>query len=208
MTMRKWLTIILLFVSSLASHARLPEDWLLSRFHYGLEWGYSQCLWLHRDYNITSVEGYRIYEKSQGFYLKPNGMLLGRVGYPLSEEFELSLLGGWMGTGKDNRFFPLLMRLSWYFQEEGFFAHVQGGVAWHTPAGGGFAKMAGTASAGSGYRIALGSGLNLDFMVSARYLHDHPLIPNPEGPGNVLDHNIRKNLAEYLSLDFSVALSF
>lgn len=207
--MRKVLTIILLLTAFCqASHARMPEGWWISRFRFGMEWGYSQCLWLDRDYNIISSEGYRIYEKSRGLYLRPNGMILGRLGYPVSDRFEVALLGGWMGTGQDNRLFPLLMRLNWYFRPEGFFAHVQGGTAWHTPASGGFSKMALTASAGGGYRIGLGGGLDLDFIISARYLRDHPNIPNPEGPGNVPESNIRKNLAEYLSLDFSVAVCF
>ena len=207
--MRKRLTIILLLLASCwASHARMPEGWWLGRFRFGMEWGYSQCIWLDRDYNITSQEGYRIYEKTSGLYLRPNGLVLGKVAYPLSDALELSLLAGYMGTGRDNRLLPALMRLSWYFQEEGFFAHAQGGVAWHTPASGGFAKMAWTAAAGGGWRIYLGEGLDLDFLVSARYLRDHPHIPNPEGPGNVPESNIRKNLAEYLSLDFSVAVCF
>ena len=207
--MRKRLTIILLLlVSCWASNARMPEGLWLSRFRFGAEWGYSQCLWLDRDYNIIGQEGYRIYEKSSGLYLQPNGYVLGKVAYPFSDALELSLLGGYLGTGRDNRLFPLLMRLSWYFREEGFFTHAQGGLAWHTPASGGFAKMAWTAAAGGGWRIGLTSGLDLDFLVSVRYLRDHPHIPNPEGPGNVPESNIRKNLAEYLSLDFSVALNF
>lgn len=206
---KRLIVILLLLLSCWVSDARMPEGWAwLNRFRFGAEWGYSQTLFLNRDYNITSIEGYRIYEKSSGLYMRPNGLVLARVAYPVTDAFEVSLLGGYMGTGKDNRLFPALMRLSWYFRDEGFFALAQGGLAWHTPASGGFAKMAWTASGGAGYRIYLGSGLDLDFLVSARYLRDHPHIPNPEGPGNVPERNIRKNLAEYLSLDFSVAICF
>lgn len=213
MMARKKLIIIFLLLASAytPAAARNPAEWFLGRFRLGLEWGYSQCLLLNRDYNIISSEGYRIYEKDFGFYLQPNGLLLGRVAYPFLDHFEVALCSGYIGSGQDNRLFPLLMRLSWFPSgtgEDGFFTTLQGGVAWHTPASGGSARQAWLASGGEGYRIRLGAGLDLDLTVGFRFLADHPLIPNPEGPGNVAERNIRKNIAEYCALDFSMSVSF
>lgn len=213
MMMRKRLTVIffLLLVLLAPAKAGEPGGWFFSHFRLGAEWGYSQCLWMTRDYNIISSEGYRIYEKSQGFYLQPNGMILGRVAFPLSESFELALCGGYIGSGRDNRLIPVLLRLSWFpslADEDGFFTLMQGGAACHTPAGGGLAKMAWLVSAGEGYRVRLGAGFDLDLTVNFRFVSDHPHIPNPEGPGNVQERNIRKNLAEYCALDFSVGICF
>ena len=213
MKMRKRLTVILILLLSFQAPVKAggPGGWFFEHFRLGAEWGYSQCLWMYRDYNFDSSEGYRIHEKSQGFYLQPNGAVLGRIVFPLSESFELSLCGGYIGAGRDNRLFPLMLRLCWFpslSDEEGFFTLLQGGAACHTPASGGFSKMAWLASAGEGYRIPLGAGLDLDLTVNFRFLSDHPLIPNPEGPGNVPERNIRKNLAEYCALDFSVGICF
>ena len=59
--MRKVLTIILLLTAICqASHAQMPEGWWVSRFRFGMEWGYSQCLWLDRDYNIISSGNSRL----------------------------------------------------------------------------------------------------------------------------------------------------
>ena len=209
---KRLIAISILLLSFLSpTKAGEPGGWFFSHFRLGAEWGYSQCFWMNRDYNIISSEGYRIYEKSKGLYMQPNGMVLGRIVFPLSESFELSLCGGYLGAGRDNRLFPLLLRLSWFpstAHEDGFFTLLQGGAACHTPASGGLARMAWLVSAGEGYRIPLGAGLDLDLTVNFRFVSDHPQIPNPEGPGNVPERNIRKNLAEYCALDFSIGVCF
>jgi hypothetical protein len=211
--MRKGLIVTLLSLLLFQTPAKAgePGGWFFEHFRLGAEWGYSQCFWMLRDYNIISSEGYRIYEKSQGIYLQPNGLVLGSLVYPLSEGFELALCGGYIGAGRDNRLFPLMLRLCWFpslADEDGFFTRLQGGAAFHTPASGGFSKMAWLVSAGEGYRLQLGAGLDLDLTVNFRFLSDHPHIPNPEGPGNVPERNIRKNLAEYCALDFSIGFCF
>ena len=90
-----------------------------------------------------------------------------------------------------------------YIQVTGY---AQGGTAWHVHSTQG--RMAWLATLGGGYRLRLSTDARLDLLVGLKYLHDHPSIPNPEGPGNVPEHNIRKNNAGYCALDISLAISF
>ena len=39
-------------------------------------------------------------------------------------------------------------------------------------------------------------------------LIDRPAIPDPARPGSIPEQNIRRNIAGYCALDFSVAVSF
>lgn len=208
---RKLLSIIIILVciQPLASARLLPGGPLFDRFLAGVEWGYTQCFFLSRDYNFYSEEGYRIYEQDQGFSWHANAQILARVSYALGNRSMLTLLGGYMGMGENNRLFPVQLRYSYFpksFLEDGLFAFAQGGVAWHTHAAAGQPAMLG--SLGGGYRLHLSEDCNLDLLVGFKYLRDHPSIPNPEGPGNVPAHNIRKNVAGYCALDISLALSF
>ena len=176
------------------------------RFTVGLEWGYTQGFYLARSYNFFSEEGYRIFEDNKGFLFTPNATVLAQFGFHLGDRLTLSLHSGYLGVGENNRLIPALLRLGFYpstHSEDGLFAFVQGGAAWHEhEVLGGLAWLG---SGGGGYRIHLGSSCNLDLLLGLKYLHDHPAIPNPEGPGNVPEHNIRRNDAGYCALDLSIA---
>ncbi len=211
MTRRKLLVISALIILCLpkASGRSLPYQGLFDRFTLGVEWGYTQCFFLVRDYNFLSEEGYRIYERTADFNWRANAQLLASVGYRIGERSTLALYGGYMGVGKDNRLLPAMLRYSYFpstFDRDGVFAYAQGGLAWHIHASTG--SMAGLAALGAGYRFRLSFDTRLDLLVGVKYLHDHPSIPNPEGPGNVPAHNIRKNNAGYCALDISIAISF
>lgn len=197
-----------MFSLSLAARP-FPDKRFFDRFVVGVEWGYTQSLFLHRDYNFISDEGYRVYEQDFSFLPHANAQVLATLGYRLSEVALLSLYGGYMGMGKDNRLLPAMLRFSYFpstDSEEGLFAYGQGGVAWHVHATAG--RMAWLGAAGAGYRFRLSYDTNLDLLIGVKYVHDHPSIPNPESPGNVPEHNIRKNNAGYYALDLSIAINF
>ena len=208
---RKLLTLaILLTISGASATGRtIPAGSFFDRFVLGVEWGYTQCFYHIRDYNFISEEGYRIFEKNSSFYAHANAQVLANIGYKLSEQLTLGLYSGYIGVGEQNRLIPACLRASYFpstDNEDGLFAYAQGGVAWHvhTTAG----RMGWLATLGGGYRIRLSYDTHLDLLVGIKYLHDHPSIPNPEGPGNVPERNIRMNNAGYCALDISIAVSF
>ena len=200
---------ILILAASLASEARLPDSWFFRRFNMGVEWGYTQCIVHAWDYNIVSEEGYRIYDEDAEFMLHPNASLLGQIGFLLNDYFVIALYGGYVGVGKGNRLLPVQLRLSWFpdpVDEDGGFFFLQGGPAFHIrlqeP------RPAWMVSGGIGYRRRLNYDCNLDVCIGLKYLGDHPLLQNPEGPGYVPAHNIRKNDAGYCALDVTLGFNF
>ena len=207
---RRLLTLILLIACFSTAHARLPMGVLdRDRFRFGVEWGYTQRFYQHRDYNFISEEGYRIFDEYSGFNFSANATVLGVVGYQLTERSNLALCSGYIGIGKNNRLVPVLLRYSFYPSgawSDGLVAFAQGGTAWHEHEN--YGRQAWLASAGGGYRIRLGGSCCLDLLLGFKYVYDHPSIPNPEGPGNVPEHNIRGNHARHCALDLSIAISF
>ncbi|MBR5723739.1 MAG: hypothetical protein IKX62_00010 [Bacteroidales bacterium] len=210
---RKFLPFLLLLAAAWALPARAggPLAGLLDpdRYTFGVEWGYTQTFFLARSYNFFSEEGYRIFEDDKGFLFTPNATLLAHFGFHLNERVTLSLATGYFGVGENNRLLPALVRLNFYpatHSEDGWFAFAQGGPAWHEREV--FGAQAWLCSGGGGYRLHLAYRCNLDLLIGVKYLHDHPSIPNPEGPGNVPEYNIRRNDAGYCALDVSVAVSF
>ena len=211
MMKRKLLTlaILLISLSPCATGRTIPAGSFFDRVVLGMEWGYTQCFFLSRNYNFITEEGYRAFEKSDAFYFRPNAQVLANVGYRLSEQLTLSLYGGYIGVGEQNRLIPALLRASYFpstDSEDGLFAYAQGGAAWHVHNTEG--RTAWLATIGGGYRFRLSYDTHLDLLFGIKYLHDHPSIPNPEGPGNVPERNIRMNNAGYCALDISIAVSF
>ena len=211
MMKRKLLTlaILLISLSPSATGRTIPAGSFFDRVVLGMEWGYTQCFFLSRNYNFITEEGYRAFEKSDAFYFRPNAQVLANVGYRLSEQLTLSLYGGYIGVGEQNRLIPALLRASYFpstDSEDGLFAYAQGGAAWHVHSTEG--RTAWLATIGGGYRFRLSYDTHLDLLFGIKYLHDHPSIPNPEGPGNVPERNIRMNNAGYCALDISIAVSF
>ena len=209
MRRRLLLIISLTVVMSLSSEARLPDSWFFRRFNMGVEWGYTQCLFQTGDYNIISEEGYRIYDKDGAFLFHPNACVSGQIGFLLNDYFVVALYGGYAGMGKGDRLIPVQLRLSWFIDtldEDGGFLFLQGGPAFHvhiqeTP-------PAWLIASGFGYRFRLNFDCNLDISLGVKYLNDHPQLPNPEGPGYVPVHHIRKNNAGHYALDLSLGFNF
>ena len=207
---RKLLSIILLIIStSISSEARLPDSWFFRRFNMGLEWSYTQSVLRTWDYNILSEEGYRIYDKDAAFMFHPNASVSAQIGFLLDDRFVISLHGGYAGIGKGNRLLPLQLRLSWFpdtFDGGGRFIYLQGGPAFRIRPQ--EMRQAWLFVSGMGYRLRLNTECNLDLSLGLKYLYDHPLLPNPEGPGYVPAHNIRKNNAGSFALDLSMGFNF
>lgn len=201
--------ILLLALSSGATGRTIPAGSFFDRFVLGAEWGYTQCFYQNRNYNFITEEGYRVFEQNSSFYGHANAQVLGTIGFRLSEQLTLGLYSGYIGIGEKNRLIPACLRASYFpstDSEDGLFAYAQGGAAWHVHSTEG--RMAWLAILGGGYRIRLSYDAHLDLLFGIKYLHDHPSIPNPEGPGNVPEHNIRMNNAGYCALDISIAVSF
>lgn len=191
------------------SQARLPDSWFFRHFSFGMEWGYTQCFWQSRNYNIVSEEGYRIYEKDKDLYFKANAGWLGQISFQPYEKLVLGLYGGYVGMGRDNRTLPLLLRASYFPHsawEDGWFGFAQGGPAFHFRNQS--TRQPWLVSAGAGWRSCLSYDGRIDLLVSVRYLIDHPMIPDPEGPGYVAPQRILKNNANCFALDISMAISF
>ena len=207
---RKLILIISLIISaSISSEARLPDGWFFRRFNMGLEWSYTQSLLRTWDYNILSEEGYRIYDKDAAFMFHPNASVSAQIGFLLNDSFVIAIHGGYAGIGKGNRLLPLQLRLSWFpdtFDGGGRFIYLQGGPAFRIRPQ--EMRQAWLFVSGMGYHLRLNTECNLDLSLGLKYLYDHPLLPNPEGPGYVPAHNIRKNNAGSFALDLSMGFNF
>lgn len=206
---RSFLYIVLSILSTAGAAA--GENYNTGRFHFGLEWGYGQGIYSYSHINIISQEGYRINETSRGFWRKSNGEVLAKIGYDLHEKVNLSLCAGWTGISEDCQAYPLLLRLSFApkgLYNEGFFTFIDGGIGFRAEIEEYSKAVLPILDAGEGYRLWLAPNFCLDFMLSIRTAFDSPLIRNPEGPGIVKKENIRHNVAEFYSVNISIALSF
>ena len=208
--MRRKLLLIIFLIQAVSASGKMPDNWFFNHFRIGAEWGYSQCFYRGWSYNFISEEGSRFYEDTRGTHWKSNGIFLAQVGTNLSQDrFNLAVLSGYIGVGRNNQLIPFQLRFSYFPQtavEDGGFAFVQGGPAIHIfPRNGSLAWLG---SLGGGYRLTLTSDCNLDLIAGVKLLYDHPLIPNPEGPGYVPGRNIRSNSAIYCALDLTIAVNF
>ena len=154
--MRRKLLMLILLIASAPTllQARLPSSWFFDRFRLGVEWGYTQCFFLARNYNFFSEEGYRIHEQFSGMHLASNGSIYGQIGYDLHKKVNLALYVGYIGVGKDNRLLPVQLRASFFPRTttaDGLFTFAQGGPAWHTIAGG--FNLGWLAGLGGGWRL-------------------------------------------------------
>ncbi len=208
--MRKFFTFVALSILTAATAAaRDGRD--AERIHFGIEWGFGQCIYNYAHINIISEEGYRINEISHRFMGKASGKILAGVSYDLREKINLSLYAGWMGISENCQTYPVISRISFApegFSREGFFSFLSGGVGFRTEIEEYSRALIPIFDGGEGYRMYLAPNFCLDLLLSIRAAFDGPLLQNPEGPGIVRGENIRRNVAEFYSLNLSVALSF
>lgn len=208
--MRRLFLYIVLSILSVTG-AAAGENYNAGRFHFGLEWGYGQGIYSYSHINIISQEGYRINETAQGLWRKSNGEVLAKIGYDLHEKVNLSIYAGWTGISEGCQAYPVLLRLSFApcgLHNEGFFTFIDGGIGFRAEIEEYSKAVLPILDAGEGYRLWLTPNFFLDFMLSIRAAFDSPLIRDPEGPGIVKEENIRHNVAEFYSVNISIALSF
>lgn len=206
--MKKSIIIMLLLLPALVCGG---QETFRGRVSFGLEWGYCQNFYKFRHINIISQEGSRINENFSGFSALSNGIIMAGVGYDFSEQFRGSVHFGYAGISEDTRVYPTLLRLSFAPKgqySEGIFTFLDAGPGFRTkPSEYDWTAMV-MGDLGLGYRICLMPYSSLDLLLSIRAVYDRPAIDNPEGEGYVLPENIRSNVAEYYSLNLSIALSF
>ena len=190
--------------------ARLGDTPFASRLSLGIELGYSQGLFYHHGFNILSHDGYRLHSSESGFRSGSNGYALVTLGYELSRRSVVAVNAGYKGVSRDERFFPLGLRYSFFpsgVEHDGFFSCADASLGFSSRLGM-RTRLGYMAMIGEGYRFKLSPTANLDFILSAGCAFDSPEIPDPEGPGYVSEHNILSNFAGYYALNFSIALSF
>ncbi len=209
--MKKSLAIIILLLSAFVCKAGQGEDAFRGRVSFGLEWGYFQNLYKFRHINIISQEGSRINHSFSGLAAQSNGSIMARVGYDFHEKVRASLYCGYAGISEGCRVYPVLMRLSFApggLYGDGLFSFIDGGIGFRTKPTEYDRLAVPMADIGEGYRILLTPYHSIELLLSVRAIYDNPAIENPEGDGYVRSENIRSNVAEYLSLNLSIALSF
>lgn len=182
------------------------------RVRYGLEWGISPTFLQSRDINYISAEGYRVDEDWTGLEFDVNGLVMAEFGVNLNDCFALSLYAGYAGISKDNRLFPLLLRLSAFpkgMTDDGIFIFADGGAGFHSAIPDAATLPAAViADAGTGYHIALNRSIGLDFQVSLRGSFDHMLIKDADTGNWVPDADVRRNATRCYALCFSIGLNF
>ena len=199
----------LLSLLSIAAAAR--DGYAPERLHFGIEWGYGQGIYSYSHINIISQEGYRINEATHKIVGNPTGEILAKVGYDLHEKVNLSICAGWIGIAEGCQTYPVLVRICFAPKglcNEGFFTYMDGGIGLRSEVEAYSRPVLPIFDGGEGYRLWLAPTFCLDVMLSLRAAFDSPLIMNPEGPGIVQKENIRHNVAEFYSINLSIALSF
>lgn len=204
------ISILLIVLTCCPSLARNRRNDFFSRVHYDIDWGYSQHFYTYHSYNFINSEGNRIPGGRQGMDWSPAGCFLLGAGYDITPKLGMELLAGYAGATSKDRYLPILLRLDYYYQgyaQKGTFSFIQGGAGLRMPFGNS-GKMSVLGAIGQGYRIPLAAGINLDLKMSLQFTFDTPPIPDPDGPGNVPERNIRKNNARYYALNISLGINF
>ncbi len=208
--MRKRLFILL--AALLAFSTDGPARNALDRLRFGVEWGYSHNMYNKYKYTIISAaEGYKLSEKGEGWMMAPHLLCQFSCEYLVNEKVSTALIIGYKGIGESTRLFPLLFRLNWYYssmQEDGFFSFVEFGGGFQENNAAFNRNAAFLSGIGEGYRLKLSTRFSLDVLLNLSYAYDKPAIPNPDGPGYVLGHNILSNFSEYYALNLSFRVSF
>lgn len=203
--------LLALFCSAPMSAGQSYSRTFVDRLSFGVEWGYSQQFYVFNHYNIIGEEGSRINEATSGLSFYPNGMLMGRIGYDVTDNLNISLLNGYSGMTSRQRMVPLLLRVylaGHPLRDDGFFTFADGGIAFKPGRRDVKQSTPALADIGEGYRVRLTPFCSLDFMLSFRALFDTPPVVNPEGPGFVPSANVRSSESRIYSMSLTVSVNF
>lgn len=180
-----------------------------SWFRWGLEWGYGASAFKYWSNNyFDSKVGCRIWDEGHEFAFVPNAYAGLYAGVDVGTRLNLSLFSGTMSVYSGRQVIPLGLRSTYAFRgqdSQGALALLGGGFCFHDFS---FASPGYYLQLGGGYRIKLGSLMNMDLLARLRACDDHPPIWDEEVGAYVERDNIRKNLAAYASFELGVAISF
>lgn len=180
------------------------------RIGFKVEWGYSQSFFYHHRYGITSIEGYRIYDKTTDIKFNPNGRVLIGAHYQLSNKIELSLQTGYLGAQEGIRAIPLIAQAKYFpidAYHDGFFTQIEAGAALHISQRNNI-RVLPIASIGEGYHVILSPEHSLDVVISLSSFYDKPNIANPDGAGYIQKARILSNHAIYSAVNICICLNF
>lgn len=194
--------ILLLLTSSFRAGAQEK------RFHYGAEWGYSATFLRAWQYNYISSESYRVIDEGAGMCYFSNGTFYVNAGYDFCSKACISLYTGFAGVYSKRRVIPLELRLRYCpsgLREGGFICHAALGTVFPT---GGMYGLCARGALGAGVRVPVFRTISVDFLASLQATLDRDRIKDPDTGADVPARYIRSNAAEYLALNFSVAVNF
>ncbi len=204
MKKRSAILLILLLSCSLSQ-----AQGLRSAFRWGLEWGYGASAFRYWSNNYLDAQvSYRIWDEGHEFAFTPNAYATLYAGADIGRHLNLSLYSGTMGIYTDRQVIPVGLRATLAFRGNdsgGALAFLGGGFCFP---GLSFSSPGHYLQIGGGYRIKLGSVMDMDLLAHLRTCDDHPPIWDEEDGAYVQDGNIRKNLAVYSSFELGVAISF
>jgi len=197
---------ILILTCAGISHAQTPL------MRYGVEWGFAPNISYDHHTNFITEDGYRVDSHESGMCFAVNSYLLGSIGINVGKHFDVNLLSGYAGIGKNNRVIPVLLRAGYHLKKVGNdtpFCFIDGGFGFHTrKEGEPYRKPAITTDAGIGYRLVLTRRSSIDFVFNGKWTFDSLLITDPNSGNFIQESNIRDNKAFYLTLSLGVRVNF
>lgn len=177
------------------------------RMTFGLEWGGSATLFTSYHFNYICSEGYRLDVEGRDFVCYSNADILGTFGMNITDWLNFSVFSGFEGISSGRRIIPIGGRATFY--SKGY-----SGQGMMLRAGAGLGISASSRSfstsfglAGIGYHVPLSRSISLDFIFGYKVYLDTPPVEDIEG-GYVPERDIRKDIATYHALNFSIGLNF
>ncbi len=188
-------------------HAKERPERDLSRWTFGVEWGYVGTLHMYHHYNFFAPDGYRVDDKGGAFGYGGNAEMYVHAGYDFNPEWNLSMYLGYEGILKYHKAVPVSFRLTRFFGEDltadrwFSFADLGTGICLKRPV-----QEILTGKIGGGYRLVLGGNASLDFLASLRMTYSHPQIVYDEVL--IPMDRINRNNIFLTSLSIGMALNF
>ncbi|MBR4822107.1 MAG: hypothetical protein IKZ71_03065 [Bacteroidales bacterium] len=185
------------------------EKDFFSRFHPGLEWGYTATCFNYHHFNYLDKSiGFRISDKDWESRYNTNAFVYGTLDFDLFRTVSTSILLGFEGIDRGRQIIPLLGRVSYHpegLDNDGIFIFLDGGIAIKNREND---KYVNQSQLGAGYSMVLSEGSRLCFKVGFRVAYDRPDVWDPIEEEYVSADNIRCNDAWYCAFKFGVSLSF
>ena len=150
------------------------------RLSCSLEWGFSGTFLSYHDLHYKTLEGYHMDPRFFDNDFHSHGFLGVQLGFGLSKRLQLALCTGYYGMQYDIRSVPVGLRGTWDFAARpgarGMAGFAEAGIGFSDENG---RKNADYARLGSFYRILLGAGVRLKFLVAGQFSLTHPIPYDP-----------------------------